>query len=853
MKPRDFCLEPGFPLGLALTYSFDPIFFDRIVLRALWGGGTEEILVLADALEIERTLDRTHGPIHHLGRRYLLSPVRTPGSFHPKLWLRIGREGGIVLLATGNLTHGGWGLNRELATAWRIGPHAEDQGGWIPDLLRRAVGWAGSPLAERVLSRMADFEWLREESSGRVLFTGPTSLATQLRRRWAGRRFTHLRFVTGSTDAEGAVLRWLHETFGVETAVGCITPQMCSFSPMRLSALPVSLSLIPHPVPIAHAKAYHLSGPDGDVFLVGSANCSASGWLRSPTDGGNVEAMLVYDPPSQGDLAAFNELFSNSQQAPEEVLIEGVHETDERPGESALELILTTLQIEEDGGIVAGLSSDMRNGWEHRLVIEDQPIPLHRSGAMFVSRAPENLPAGQTAFGYIEAVGPDGRTLRSNRRWIDDLRILHESASARAIAGVLEQLPRPGSRRDDSRLLADLTRLAHDLSHDMRALQDPFIKTQGQQGAGDENRHVSPVDPTVLIRNLSEDAVRLSHPVAGKGMSNMSLSGIFRALFGAGESTDSEHEVSIDEEEAAQTDQDDPVVESTPPGPGAEQLPRVVEVKDRKRFEKHLDRFMADLRASKFRDNATATQLVQAIAYPFAATALGLDRGWTDRDRARTWVLDALKLLLLTHDDGSAPLLEQVRQRYVDDGAADLFERIVGEGTLWVTMIAGIAAIAWPEPDAALRRLLLINTLWRTEVLRARAEPEHIEELIRRYHAGQAVQAIREIAAPAVASLCAVEARLSELVQESLLELQATTRMPVQVGEFLWGPTNGWAVAVEKEKNRKARVFWATRGRNALMSLDHRFASVQQAAAMDEELRGAFARLLAVLETIEKG
>ncbi|TKB80911.1 MAG: hypothetical protein E8D45_02250, partial [Nitrospira sp.] len=557
MKPRDFCLEPGYPLGLALTYSFDPIFFDRIVLRALWGGGTEGMLVLADSQEIERTLDRTHGPIHHLGRRYLLSPVRTSGSFHPKLWLRLGKEGGIVCLATGNLTHGGWGLNRELAAAWRVGPHAEDRGGWIPDLLRRAVAWAGSPLAERVLSRMGEVEWLREEASDRLLFSGPTSLATQLRQRWAGRRFTHLRFVTGSTDTDGAVLRWLHETFGVEAAVGCITPQMCSFSPMRLAALPVSLYLIPHPVPIVHAKAYHLSGPDGDVLLVGSANCSASGWLRSPTDGGNVEAMLVYDPPGPGDLAALNELLSDAQRAPEDVLSEEIPQTDKRSGVAARELTLTALQIEEDGSVVAGLSSGIHDGWEHRLVVEDQTIPLHRSNAMFVARAPERLPAGQTAFGYVEAISPDGRAVRSPRRWIDDLRLLHESASARAIARVLEQLPRPSSRKEDNRLLGDLTRLAHDLLHDTKALQDPFIKTQKRDGPGDENRRASPVDPAVLIRNLGEEPVPLSHPVTGSGVPGLSLSGIFRALFGAGEGTDREHEVSVDEEEAARTARDE--------------------------------------------------------------------------------------------------------------------------------------------------------------------------------------------------------------------------------------------------------------------------------------------------------
>jgi hypothetical protein len=309
VNPREFCEERGYPYTLALTYSFDPAFFDRVPLRALRTGGSDEILVLADAGEVDRAMAAVQGPLHHLGRRYLLAPVRMSGAFHPKITLRLGPTGAIVALGSGNLTHGAFGgLNREVAAAWRVGPGLEDEGGWIPDLLERAAAWTDSPLVDRTLGHIRDLPWLTDVPGGRIVFSGPQALGTQLQARWEGRRFDRLRFVTGSTDDSGEVLRWLHRTFGVEEAIGCITPNRCAWVPESVSDLPLALSLVPHVSQLAHAKAYHLSGPSGDVLLIGSANCSPSAWLSPPGRGGNVEAMLLYEDPTPNDLAILDTL-----------------------------------------------------------------------------------------------------------------------------------------------------------------------------------------------------------------------------------------------------------------------------------------------------------------------------------------------------------------------------------------------------------------------------------------------------------------------------------------------------------------------------------------------------------------
>ena len=93
MDPREFCRERGFPRALLLTYAFDPLFFERIVLRDLWHGGTGEMLVVADERPVAEELPRWRGEVRELGRRYHLASVAGAGAFHPKLILRVSKGG----------------------------------------------------------------------------------------------------------------------------------------------------------------------------------------------------------------------------------------------------------------------------------------------------------------------------------------------------------------------------------------------------------------------------------------------------------------------------------------------------------------------------------------------------------------------------------------------------------------------------------------------------------------------------------------------------------------------------------------------------------------------------------------
>jgi hypothetical protein len=89
IRAWEFCREPHFPLTLFFSYSFDPLFFERIPLTDLDKGGNRRILVLADGSQIRDAMRACVGQLAYLGRRYVLAETVRPNTFHPKLIIRL--------------------------------------------------------------------------------------------------------------------------------------------------------------------------------------------------------------------------------------------------------------------------------------------------------------------------------------------------------------------------------------------------------------------------------------------------------------------------------------------------------------------------------------------------------------------------------------------------------------------------------------------------------------------------------------------------------------------------------------------------------------------------------------------
>jgi len=192
-----------------------------VVLSDLWYGGTGDIVVVGDQHQISEATTRCIGQIRDLGKRYHLTSANCP-TFHPKVIIRLGQQGAAVWLGSGNLTHGGWGGNEELAIAWKIDAKDPAAAPAIQGLISQVMEYSVGSMAKETIGRLIDHEWFTAGGDpvarqSPLMITNPgRPLADDLLDRWNGRRFTHMRVFTGSTDEGGRFIHWCHNRFGIE-------------------------------------------------------------------------------------------------------------------------------------------------------------------------------------------------------------------------------------------------------------------------------------------------------------------------------------------------------------------------------------------------------------------------------------------------------------------------------------------------------------------------------------------------------------------------------------------------------------------------------------------------------------
>lgn len=110
----------GYEASIIGTYSLDFQFYERVVLRRLQSSGCRHNIVLADAKQCAKALGSNEFYPRFCGLDYTLLPVQSALSFHPKFIFLLGRRKSRLILGSHNLTASGFGLNREITTAFDI-------------------------------------------------------------------------------------------------------------------------------------------------------------------------------------------------------------------------------------------------------------------------------------------------------------------------------------------------------------------------------------------------------------------------------------------------------------------------------------------------------------------------------------------------------------------------------------------------------------------------------------------------------------------------------------------------------------------------------------------------------------
>lgn len=806
MNVRDFCREPGYRSALVLTWSFDALFFEKVVLADLRAGGTGTVAVLADRGEVESVIARWPGVAQHLGRRYALDVPGVSGHFHPKMILRTGSKGAYAWVATGNVTPAGWGGNRELGLAWRLGPSEIDQGQWIAPFLEQLQRWAGSPSAREAITRVRDEPWIGTTGNQipPVLWTSSdTALAPQLEKRWAGRRFKHLRLLTGSTDEGGAFISWAQRVLGIEGATIVVSAESASFDADALEKLPIPVEFIEPPGDRSmHAKCYWFDGPDGAAAVMGSANCSASAWLRPPHHSGNVEMVVAFDSPDPKNWQAVLQVFDGRTIGAREYL-RNVQKRPEQPAPPPKRYRLLSAQIDVEGGLVTVEIAPAPPPFARvslRIGPEELDLSCRDVGSrsLWFGPRPEESPAARALFASAQIIDESG-DWPTAPRWIDWPGDLTISGRDRTLPSALDGLGTARDAGEQRRVLEDLQLAMDAVLTDHAAFPDlPGSRAPRESGGPEDTpRRLDPSQMAVALREAR---------VAGCGFAagdpTASLTGVLRVLFAA-------------EREPVAGPADDPDLGSEE-GEGPHQPRTPVTTPSarpsdaqRKRLIAQMDRFLGRLREPSFAASCTATQMVEATAFPVAVGVLGRDSGWVEPAMAQAWVTAALATLLHETTAGSSGegLLAHVGHRYDLQGRLELFEEIVGNGLLQAVTATALVGFDWSGIGPRLRRALLLRDLFERKELIARATPEKLYALASRFRHGDAIAAITTELPNAKSALSELEGWLNRHF-DSLLRSQEVEGAEHSVGDPLWRPGIGWVFVAESAPMRTGAKVW---------------------------------------------
>lgn len=311
---HDACRTKGFEVAILATYNVSFPFFENVVLRALQSAGCRQIILLADAGQIGAAFEHPERRPTRAGREYLLVPVTSARTFHPKVLLQLGRSKTRLIVGSHNLTLAGFGRNLELTTRIEIDGRERPERalmqdawsflrGWIDDLppsvldmfdaARTTAGnaWIGSGSASATVANTSLLGSSR---------TGP-SLFAQLREALPG-PVSRVGVLGPYFDADLALLGKLRELDGQPEIIVAIDPCQAE---LPISARTHEWARYVHlrqaeigpgkrdDSRFAHAKALVFEHPDGTTTLVtGSANPSRAAWLlAAPTR--NAELVVV--------------------------------------------------------------------------------------------------------------------------------------------------------------------------------------------------------------------------------------------------------------------------------------------------------------------------------------------------------------------------------------------------------------------------------------------------------------------------------------------------------------------------------------------------------------------------------
>ena len=258
----------------------------------------------------------------YAGKLYTVAAITSPGVFHPKLHLQVGRRGGRIIIGSANLTASGLAGNLELVSMIACAEEETGEQQLVAQAWRYAADHlprsSGQNLAGQQEWMWARTPWLRQANpaDGPVLLADGTSAALLHDRIGAGigaqfaalvdEPVTRLLIISPYWDMQLSALSHLAQTLSPSAIGVLVDPGAAAFPRYAATTLP-SVELYKRPVfggRYLHAKAIIAQTKGADHVLIGSANCTEAALGLRELPGQNAELCLYRRLPAATILTA---------------------------------------------------------------------------------------------------------------------------------------------------------------------------------------------------------------------------------------------------------------------------------------------------------------------------------------------------------------------------------------------------------------------------------------------------------------------------------------------------------------------------------------------------------------------
>lgn len=142
-----------------------------------------------------------------------------------------------------------------------------------------------------------------------------------------------------------------------------------------------------------------------------------------------------------------------------------------------------------------------------------------------------------------------------------------------------------------------------------------------------------------------------------------------------------------------------------------------------------------------------------------------------------------------------------MEHRYVENGQRDTFEEVVGDGTLWLVLVATLGGASWHGVGTDIDKAVALREVFSAPQLLASATSGRVSGLLGKIRVDDAKAYVADVA-PTVSRLLGEIENALQPVWESEVRDQGARAITHKQGDLLWREKVGWAVCLEEVQDR---------------------------------------------------